>query len=180
MTLAKWCWLVLASLVTVVAQLTLADELRIAGVHPELLWVLPAAVGLAAGSTAGMAAGFVAGAIGDLFVPGPFGLSALVGVLVGYAVGRLGDEGVGDLRGAAYFVPPILAGAAGFCAPVAYALLGAVGGHSGYVTGRLLVVAALDGLTAALLVRGVMRVLGQPMGADLARRGALEPVRGAM
>lgn len=180
MTAAKWCWLVVASLLVAVAQLTIADELRVAGMHPELLWVLPVAVGLAAGSTAGMAAGFVAGAIGDLFVPAPFGLSALVGVLVGYAVGRLGDEGVGDLRGTAFVVPPALAALAGLCAPLAYALLGAIGGHSSFVSASLPVVAVLDAAACAVLVRPVMGLLGRPLAADLGRPGALEPVRGAM
>ncbi len=180
MSTAKWCWLVVAALVVAVVQLTILDELRVAGVHAELLWVLPAAVGLAAGSTGGMAAGFVGGAIGDLFVPGPFGLSALVGVLVGATIGRLGDEGVGDLRGTAYFVPPLLAAGVGLCAPVAYALLGALGGHTSYVSPSLLVVAGLDALCCALLVRPVMHVVGPVMAADLARPGALEPVRGGL
>jgi len=179
-TAAKWAWLVVSALAIVVLQLTVADELSIAGRHPELLWVLPVAIGLAAGSTAGMAAGFVAGAIGDLFVPAPLGLGALVGVLVGYAVGRMGDEGVGDLRGAAFAVPPVLAGAAGLCAPLAYALLGAIGGHSSYLSLGVLVVALEDAAACALLVRPVMWLLGPRLAADLSRPGPLEPVRGAM
>jgi hypothetical protein len=149
-------------------------------VHPELVWILPIAIGLAAGTTPGMAAGFVGGLVADLFVPTPFGLSAFVGVLVGYAVGRLGDEGVGDLGGSAPWVAPGIATAAGFLCPFAYGLLGAIGGHHSYLSLHLFVIGALDAVCAAVLVRPTMRLLGNRLAGELQRGGALEPVRGAM
>jgi rod shape-determining protein MreD len=179
MTPAKWLWLVVASLAIVVLQLTIADQLSIDGVHVELVWILPIAAGLSAGPLTGMAAGFVGGAVADLFLPTPFGLSALVGVLLGYVLGRLGEEGVGDLGGAAIWVAPGLAAAAGFLAPLLYASFGAVLGHPHFISSSLLIVCVLDAIAAALLVRPAMRVLGPVLTSDVAR-GALEPVRGGM
>jgi cell shape-determining protein MreD len=167
-------------LVVVVFQLTIADQLSIDGVHAELVWVLPVAAGLSAGPVAGMAAGFVGGAIADLFLPTPFGLTAFVGVLLGYALGRLGEEGVGDLGGAAWWVAPGLAAAAGFVAPILYAVGGVALGHHHYLSSSLPYVCVLDSVACALLVRPVMRVLGPRLADDGARGGALEPVRGAM
>lgn len=179
MTLSRWLWLVVVALGIVVVQLTIADELSIAGVHAELLWVLPVAAGLTAGAMAGMAAGFVGGVVADLFLPTPFGLSAFVGVLVGYAMGRLGEEGIGDLHGSQWWVAPCLGAASGFCAPVLYAFLGVVLGHRSYLSSTLLVVCLLDAAAAALLVRPLMRLVG-PLLAEDPLRGSLEPVRGAM
>jgi len=177
---SRWAWLVIAGLAIVVVQLTIADELSIGGVHAELVWVLPAAVGLAAGSKAGMAAGLVGGAVADLFVPTPFGLSAIAGVVVGYLVGRLGEEGIGDLGGSAFWVAPSIAFGAGLLAPVFYALCGAVIGHASYLSATLGIVCGLDAVACALLVRPVMRVLGPLVVDDSTRAGPLEPVRGAL
>ncbi len=180
MSLSRWVWLLVASLGVVVVQLTLADKLSVAGVHPELVWVLPVAAGLAGGATAGMAAGFVGGLVADLFLPTPFGLTALVAVLVGFAAGRLGEEGIGDLGGAAWIVAPALGLAAGLVAPLAYAAFGALGGHSSYLSLELPVVSGLDAAACALLVRPVMRALGPALATDSMRGGHLEPVRGTL
>ena len=174
----RWCWLVVTALAVAVLQETIADKLSIAGVHPELVWVLPVAAGLSAGPTAGMAAGFVGGAVADLFLPAPFGLTALVAVFLGYATGRLGEEGVGDLGGAAYGVAPALGAATGLVAPLAYAVLAALGGHRSYLSITVLVVSGLDLVAAAILVRPVMALLGPRLAADGSRTGPLEPVRG--
>jgi rod shape-determining protein MreD len=178
-SVSRWLWLVVVALGMVVVQLTIADELSIAGVHPELLWVLPVAAGLSAGAMAGMAAGFVGGVVADLFVPSPFGLSAFVGVLVGYAMGRLGEEGVGDLRGSAIWVAPALGAACGFVAPLLYAVSGVVLGHRSYLSSTVLLVAVLDAAACALLVRPMMGLVG-PLLVEDPLRGGLEPVRGAM
>lgn len=179
MSVSRWLWLVVVALGIVVVQLTIANELTIRGVHPELLWVLPVAAGLSAGAMPGMAAGFVGGVVADLFLPSPFGLSAFVGVLLGYAMGRLGEEGIGDLHGSALWVAPALGAACGFVAPVLYALCGAALGHRSYLSSSLAVVAPLDAVACALLVRPMMRLVG-PLLAEDPLRGGLEPVRGAM
>jgi rod shape-determining protein MreD len=176
----KWVWLVLASLALLVLQLTIANQLSIGGVHVELVWVLPIAAGLVAGPMPGMAAGFVAGVVFDLFLVTPFGLTALVGVLIGYTLGRLGEEGVGDLGGAAFWVAPFLALCAGAVAPLAYAVLGAVSGHRGYLTVNLAMLCLLDAVACALLVRPTMRALSPALSKESPRSSSLESVRGVL
>lgn len=179
MSPAKWLWLIAAALVLVVVQIALVDRLSIAGVHAELIWVLPVAAGLGAGPMPGMAAGFVGGVVADLYLPTPFGLTALVGTVLGYALGRLGEEGVGDLGGAAWWVAPALAAAAGALAPLLYALCGAALGHVSYLSAvPLWSVCLQSSLACALLVRPVMRLLAPRLADDARGAGSLEPVRG--
>ena len=141
---------------------------------------LPVGVALAAGTRAGMAAGLVGGAVADLFVPTPFGLTAVVCVAVGFCVGLLGEEGIGDLGGSAWWVAPALGFGAGLVAPALFALCGAALGHRSYLSVTLGVVCALDAIACALLVRPVMRTVGALVVDDLTRAGPLEPVRGAL
>ena len=178
MRASRWLWLVLVSLGVAVLQITIADQLSVDGVHVELVWLLPIAAGLAAGPIPGMAAGLVGGAVVDLFLPTPFGLTALIGVVVGYVMGRLGEEGVGDLGGAAWWVAPGLAFCAGLVAPLLYAVAGAALGHTSFLSVPLGVISILDAVGCALLVRPMMRLLGPLLAADPSR--ALEPVRGAV
>jgi hypothetical protein len=127
-----------------------------------------------------MAAGLVGGAVADLFLPTPFGLSAIVGVLVGFFVGRLGEEGIGDLGGSAFWVAPSIAFGGGLLAPLLYAVCAAVIGHGSFLSATLGIVCGLDAVACAVLVRPVMRVLGPLVVDDSARAGPLEPVRGAL
>jgi len=62
-------------------------EIRIGGIHPDVMVLLPIVAGLVAGPSSGASMGFGAGLVADLFLPTPFGLSALVGTLIGFAVG---------------------------------------------------------------------------------------------
>jgi rod shape-determining protein MreD len=70
-------------------QQTVMVALRVGGVHPDLLWLLPITAALADGPETGGIVGFWAGLAFDLVLPTPFGLSALVGCVLGYAVGAL-------------------------------------------------------------------------------------------
>jgi rod shape-determining protein MreD len=70
-------------------QQTMIVALRVGGVHPDLLWLLPITAALADGPETGGIVGFWAGLAFDLVLPTPFGLSALVGCVLGYAVGAL-------------------------------------------------------------------------------------------
>jgi rod shape-determining protein MreD len=56
-------------------------------VHPDLLWLLPITAALLDGPETGAIVGFWSGLAFDLVLPTPFGLSALVGCLLGYSVG---------------------------------------------------------------------------------------------
>ena len=79
--------LALVTLVLLVVQSTLMLSIRIHGVHPDLLWLVPITAAILDGPETGAIAGFWSGLAFDLILPTPFGLSALVGCILGYAVG---------------------------------------------------------------------------------------------
>ena len=81
--------LVLAAVlaVAVLVQSTVLARLRLAGVRPDLLVLAVVAVALATDATTGAVFGFVAGLVADLLFDLPVGVSALVYVAVGFAVG---------------------------------------------------------------------------------------------
>ena len=69
--------------------------------------------------------GFGTGLVADLFLPTPFGLSALVGCLVGFAVG----VATLALDRTAWWLPPVAALGASALYEVIYAVLGSVLGQ---------------------------------------------------
>jgi rod shape-determining protein MreD len=71
----------------VVVQYVLLVRLRLDGAHPEFMVLLPFAAGYLSGPERGAAFGFVSGLVADMFVITPFGMSALVGCIVGYLTG---------------------------------------------------------------------------------------------
>lgn len=105
-------------------QLSVFSTLRFAGVVFMLVWLWPFALGLAGFTTLSIWAALVGGVFFDTHAATPFGLTAMVGVLLAYGASRLGKEGVGDLDSAAWWVTPILAAGAGASAPVIYTLGG--------------------------------------------------------
>ncbi len=86
--LARW---VLIVSVAVVAQVGLASQIRLAGVHPDLLLLVAVCAGLTSGPTTGAGVGFACGLALDLFLPGRFGVTALAYLLAGYGSGVAGD-----------------------------------------------------------------------------------------
>ncbi len=68
-------------------QQTLMLDLRLGGVHPDIMILLPIVAGLVGGPARGASMGFASGLVADLFLPTPFGLSALVATMIGFAVG---------------------------------------------------------------------------------------------
>jgi rod shape-determining protein MreD len=143
-------------LVTVlVVQHTLLDGVRVDGAHPDLMVLLPVAAGYAAGPERGAVFGFVAGLVADLFLPTPYGLSALVGCLLGYATG-------GATRGlvrSSWWLPPLVAAAATAAGLVTYAILGAVLGDPGMLKTYLAPALAVATPSAALLMVPILRLV---------------------
>jgi rod shape-determining protein MreD len=73
----------------VLLQSTLLARWRPAGARPDLLVLLVVAVAMASGPAAGAGFGFLVGLVADLLFDLPAGLSALVYVAVGFAVGTV-------------------------------------------------------------------------------------------
>jgi len=110
----------IATLVMVAIQLSIFSSLRFAGVVVMIVWLWPLSMGLAGLTALSLWCALVAGVFFDTHATTPFGLTALVALLLAYGASRLGREGVGDLDSAAWWVTPLLAAAAGFVAPVLF------------------------------------------------------------
>ena len=79
-----------AALVVVLAillQISLVNDLHIAGAMGDLVLVVVVAAGITGGADRGATYGFAAGLLYDLLVASPFGLTALTYAIVGYLVG---------------------------------------------------------------------------------------------
>src|SRR5271170_6555127 len=116
---------VLVVLLFVTLQETLVLDLRVGGVHPDIMILLPIVAGIAGGPARGASMGFGAGLVADLFLPTPFGLSALVGSLVGFGVGA----STLALNRSALWLAPLVALGASAVYEGLYAVLGSVLGQ---------------------------------------------------
>jgi rod shape-determining protein MreD len=147
---------------TLLVQYTIGLDIRVAGVHPDVTWLLPICAALCAGPEAGALVGFCTGLATDLLLPTPFGLSALIGCLLGFATGlatRALDRTV-------WWLPPLAAAAGSALAVMLYAVLGAVLGQQQFLKVDLGAVVALVTVTNALLSWPAMRVMGWALTAD--------------
>jgi hypothetical protein len=108
------------TMILVGVQLAIFSNLRFTGVVFMLVWLWPFTLGLAGFTTLSIVAALVGGVFFDTHAATPFGLTAMVGIVIAYSASRLGKEGVGDLDSAAWWVTPVLAAAAGAAAPVIY------------------------------------------------------------
>jgi rod shape-determining protein MreD len=147
------CTLVVA--VVVVVQHTLLDSLRVSGAHPDIMLLLPMAGGYTAGPERGAGFGFVAGLVADLFLPTTYGLSALVGCLLGFATG----VATSGLVRSSWWLPPIVAAAATAAGMGGYAILGGVLGDSSMLRDYLAPALVVGVPSAAVLVYPVLRMV---------------------
>jgi rod shape-determining protein MreD len=157
----SWVRTVLVVIVVLLAQTTVVLDLRLGGAHPDLVVLLPIAAALAAGPEEGTIMGFLAGMGIDLFLPTPFGLSALVGCLIGFGVGRATQA----IDKSIWWLTPLVALTASAVAVMIYAVLGAVLGESSMLHVDLLAVVGV-----VSIVNGIVAV---PMRAFL--RWAMNP-----
>jgi rod shape-determining protein MreD len=153
MTTAELARSTIVVFVVLSLQETVIDSVRVAGAHPDLMLLLPISVGYLAGPERGAAFGFVTGLVADLFLPTTFGLSALVGCLLGYAVGMT----TRGRAGMSWWLPPFVAAAATAAGMVGYAILGALLGQSQQLTTYLLPALAVATPAAAILAIPVLR-----------------------
>lgn len=134
-------------LAAVVLHTAVLPQLRPFHVGADGLLLVAVCAGLAGGSRTGAWMGFGTGLLADCFLATPFGLSALANGVVGWAVGSL----AGRLLRPGHWVLPATVFGASTGGVVVFAVLGALLGEDGLVTGRLLGVALLVGLLNALL-----------------------------
>ena len=138
------------------AQSTVLVALRIHGVHPDIVWLLPITAALLDGPETGAIVGFWSGLAFDFVLPTPFGLSALVATLLGYAVGSLTTSA--DPR--AWWPRPVAAFTGSVAADMLFAVLGAIVGQEQMVRvnfGALVVVVGMSSVVLGPVVYTLMR-----------------------
>jgi rod shape-determining protein MreD len=137
----------------VIVQQTMMLDLRLGTVHPDIMVLLPIVAGLVGGPGTGASMGFGAGLAADLFLPTPFGLSALVGCLLGFTIGVTTLA----LDRTAGWLPPVVAFGGSALYEVVYAVLGSVLGQPQMIhvdlTRVVLVVAVVNAVLALPAVR---------------------------
>lgn len=144
----------LVLLATLLVHTVMTSQLRIAGARPDLLLLVPITGAMAGGRSWGASLGFGAGLALDVFLSSPFGLSALVYCLVGYAVGVL-QGGLLALSPSFTVLAALGASAAGV---LLYAGAGAVLGQA-LVAGRLPLVVVIVAVVNAALSPLALRVM---------------------
>jgi rod shape-determining protein MreD len=146
-------------LASLLFQTTVLARIRFFGVMPDFMLLVAVAGGITAGPTRGATLGFASGMLIDLFLPTPLGLSALVFTLVGYGVG-VANTGV--LR-SAWYIPVLTAAGASVAGVALYALIGSVLGEQ-MITGHLVTIAAVVGVSNAVLAPLGVRFVGWSLG----------------
>ena len=139
--------------VVLVIQHSVLDSVRVGIAHPDVMLLLPVAAGYAAGPDRGAVFGFITGLVADLFLPTPYGLSALVGCLLGYSAG-LATRG---LVRSSWWLPSVVAAAATAAGMSGYAILGAVLGDPGMLRTYLVPALVVGTPSAAVLAVPVLR-----------------------
>ena len=147
-------------------QFTVGLDLRVASIHPELIYLVPIAAALVEGPEAGALYGFALGLAADLLLPTPFGLTALVGCLLGYAVGRATQAADKTL----WWLAPTVAFLGSAAAVLLFAVLGAILGQDEMLKVDLGVVVAVVGITNALLSFVSVRLMRWTLGTSESRR----------
>ena len=153
-----------------VLQLSLFNELTIAGVTPDIMLLLAIAAGLTGGSDRGAVVGFFSGLAIDLVLTSPFGLSAFAYAVTGYAAGFVENSIVRP--------PPWMSAFAGFAGTILgiglYVVAGSLLGEPHLYTDdfwRILSIAALyNGLLSPLIVLVYRIVVGSGEGGRVRSR----------
>jgi rod shape-determining protein MreD len=163
--LARCALLIVTALIL---QVSIVDEIRVSGAHPDLMLLLSVAGGYVAGPQRGAGFGFAVGLATDLLLPTTFGLSALVGCLVGFGVG-LATTG---LERGSWVLPPLIFAVATAAGLTGYAILGAVLGEPHLVSAALPDALAVSVPFAVILAVPVLRAVAWALPAPLPSEGA--------
>jgi rod shape-determining protein MreD len=158
--------LALVALLLLLVQSTVILNIRIGGMHPDILWLLPITAALLAGPEAGAIVGFWSGLAFDLVLPTPFGLGALVGCLLGYSIGVA--TGAVDKR--AVWLRPVAAVVGSVAADMLFSVLGAIFGQQQMVQINFFSLFVIVAISSALLVLPVSRLMRWALVAEGNRR----------
>ncbi|MCZ7661662.1 MAG: rod shape-determining protein MreD [Thermoleophilia bacterium] len=160
--------LALALVAAVAFQTVVTSQLPILGVTADLFLLLTVLVAISRGATVGLVFGFVAGLTADIVFLDPVGLRTFIYLIVGYGVGWYVEEF--GLPSAWMVV--VLAGVTSLLSQGVYGIfqfiMGSAGGFMAMTRLQVLPAALVDGLLAAPLYVGLvrLRILPRPDAAD--------------
>src|SRR2546426_2464382 len=140
----SWTVVVLTALVL---QSTLFSQVTLAGVKPELVYLVTIVLALLEGPASGAVAGFAGGMAQDFLLNQPKGITALTLTLVGYSVGTIRQYIVTPSP----ILPVVLVGAATFGGVLFNQLVAFLLGQSNGGSGFVLRVAVLESIYNAVL-----------------------------
>jgi rod shape-determining protein MreD len=143
----------------VVVQETVMLDLRIGGVHPDIMVLLPIVAGIIGGPGRGATIGFGTGLVADLLLPTPYGLSALVGCLLGFGVGLATIA----LDRTAWWLAPVAALGGSALYELTYGALGAVLGQPQMLHVALARIVVVVSVTNAVLAWPAMKAMAWGM-----------------
>jgi len=166
MTARSFVRLALVIFLALMVQQTVMLALRVGGAHPDLLWLLPITAALIDGPETGAIVGFWSGLAFDLVLPTPFGLSALVGCLLGFATGTL--TAAVDPRAA--WLKPVAALTGSVAADMLFAVLGAILGQQQMVQVDFLSIFLVVAVSSVVLVLPVSRLMRWALAGETHRR----------
>ena len=166
MTARSFVRLALVIFLVLMVQQTVMLALRVGGAHPDLLWLLPITAALIDGPETGAIVGFWSGLAFDLVLPTPFGLSALVGCLLGFATGTL--TAAVDPRAA--WLKPVASLTGSVAADMLFAVLGAILGQQQMVQVDFLSIFLVVAVSSVVLVLPVSRLMRWALAGETHRR----------
>ncbi|MBU6233030.1 MAG: hypothetical protein KJS64_02135 [Acidobacteria bacterium] len=157
----------LASVFVVALQTAIVSSYRIAGIAVMIVWLWPLCVGLVGNTPSGIVAGATSGLLFDTHVATPFGLFTVTGALIGYAAGLLGREDLGDLRGAAWWMPLLIGGSCGLITPLVFVILGFCFGDIQLWRGDVGATMVVNAFAFGLLLRPAVRMVRIAVGESM-------------
>ncbi len=166
MTARSMIRLALVIFIVLMVQQTVMVALRVHGAHPDLVWLLPISAALLDGPETGAIVGFWAGLSFDLVLPTPFGLSALVGCLLGYVTGSL----TAPVDPRAVWLKPVAALAGSVAADMLFAVLGAIFGQEQMVQIDFVSLFLVVGVSSVVLILPVNRLMRWALAGENNRR----------
>jgi rod shape-determining protein MreD len=121
--------------------------------------LLPIVAGLIGGPARGATIGFGTGLVADLFLPTPFGLSALIACLVGFATGLATQA----LDRTAWWLAPVAGLAGSALYEIVYGALGSVLGQPQMLHVALVRIIVVVSVTNAVLALVAVRLMSWGM-----------------
>lgn len=134
-------------------QYTFVTQFRVGGVSADLLLVVAIAAGINSGTERGAIVGFAAGLCLDLMVVTPFGLGAISGLVAGSVAGLLEGATVHSAR----WLTMVIAFLSSAIAIGAFAVSGALLGRPDMLSGHVLTIIGVVGVSSSIFVFPVVR-----------------------